>query len=88
MRHSPPKENFDVIIIYNGMKKPLKVHLEELIQTVLQKAIALFGSPPNPHTLSLFTEAGRELPDNETVKQADLHPDEKLLLRPGAVKGG
>ena len=88
LRHSLPKENFQVIIIYNGMKKPLKVHLEELVKTVLQKAIALFGSPPNPHTLSLFTEAGRELPDNETVKQAGLHPDEKLLLRPGAVKGG
>ncbi len=88
LRRRPPKEVFDVFIIYNGIKKPLRVHLEELIKTVLQKAIALFGSLPNPHTLSLFTEAGRELPDNETVKQADLHPDGKLLLRPGAVKGG
>ncbi|MGC2819988.1 MAG: hypothetical protein WA198_09910, partial [Candidatus Sulfotelmatobacter sp.] len=41
LRHSLPKENFQVIIIYNGMKKPLKVHLEELVKTVLQKAIAL-----------------------------------------------
>jgi hypothetical protein len=82
------KIEFDVVIIYNGIKKPIKVKLDELIKTVLQKAIALFGSPPNPHLLSLFTEAGRELPEAETVKQVGLHPDEKLLLRPSAVKGG
>lgn len=88
LRPSVPKEVFDVIVIYNGIKKPLRVHLQELIKTVLQKAIALFGSPPNPHLLSLFTEAGKELPENETVKQVGLRPDEKLLLRPSAVKGG
>jgi hypothetical protein len=88
LRPSLPKQTFDVIVIYNGLKKPLRVKIEELIKTVLQNAIALFGSPPNPHLLSLFTEAGRELPEAETVKQVGLHPDEKLLLRPSAVKGG
>ena len=88
LRPSAPKDTFDVIIIYNGIKKPLRVHLEEIIKTVLQKAIALFGSPPNPHLLSLFTETGRELPEKETVKKVGLRPDEKLLLRPSAVKGG
>ena|SRR5579871_6480921 len=84
----PHPEKFEVLIIYNGLTKPVPVTTQELIKVVLQKAIALFGSPPNPHTLALFTEAGRELPESETVKQVDLHPGEKLLLRPRAVKGG
>ena len=88
LRPSVPKETFDVIVIYNGLKKPLRVKLDELIKTALQSAIVLFGSPPNPHLLSLFTEAGRELPETETVKQVGLRPGEKLLLRPSAVKGG
>lgn len=88
LRVRPERTTFDVVIIYNGMKKPLKVHLHEIIKQVLQKAIALFAPLPNPHLLSLFTEAGKELPDDKTVKEVGLHADEKLLLRPGAVKGG
>jgi hypothetical protein len=88
LRPRPDKIVFDVVIIYNGIKKLLEVKRDELFKVVLQKAIALFGSLPNPHTLALFTEAGRELPENETVKQVGLRPDEKLLLRPSTVKGG
>jgi hypothetical protein len=88
LRAGRPKESFDVIIIYNGIKKQLRVHLEEFIKSILQKAIVLFSPLPNPHLLSLFTESGNELPDDKTVKQVDLRPDEKLLLRPSAVKGG
>lgn len=84
----PHEEAVEVIIIYNGIKKPLKVMLSELIGAVLQRAIALFGSLPNPHTLSLYTEGAQESADNESVKEAGLRPGEKLLLRPSAVKGG
>ena len=87
-RPRPHPEKFELLIVYNGLKKPLEVRLEELTKTVLQKAIALFGSPPQPHMLSLFTEAGKELPENETVQEAGLRPGEVLLLRPSAVKGG
>jgi hypothetical protein len=55
-------EKFEVFIIYNGIKKPLEVRLHELIKAVLQKAIALFGALPNPHTLSLFTGSGQRTP--------------------------
>lgn len=81
-------DKFEVTIIYNGLKRGLEVRLEELIKTALQNAIALFGSLPQPHMLSLFTEAGKELPENETVERAGLRPHERLLLRPNAVKGG
>src|ERR1043166_4281728 len=81
----PHEDGFEIVIIYNGIKKPLKVAVKELIGAVLQRAIALFGSLPNPHTLALYTEGGKELPDNESVQQAGLHPNERLLLRPSTV---
>lgn len=79
---------FTVVVIYNGIKKPVKVTEDELIKAVLAQAILEFGPLPNPHTLSLFTLQGQELNDNLTVKQAELHPGEELLLRPSQVKGG
>jgi hypothetical protein len=95
-RHREPAEqnreeggkSFEVIVVYNGVKKPLKVHRDEPMKSVLDQAIALFGSLPNPHTLALFTESGHELPITGTVAEAGLKPGEKLLLRPSAVRGG
>ena len=79
---------FEITVVYNGQKKPLKVTAGELIKDVLARAIALFGSLPNPHTLSLFTADAGELKDELTVKQAGLTPGEKVLLRPSTVKAG
>lgn len=87
-RPEPRPEMFEVIVIYNGTKKPLKVSRNEGMKTVLDQAIALFGSPPQPHALALFTEDGKELPITGTVAEAGLKPGEKLLLRPSAVRGG
>ena len=87
-RSEPGPEKFEVVIIYSGVKKALKVIFDEAMKNVLDHAIALFGSPPNPHTLALFTEAGQELPVTGTVKEAGVKPGEKLLLRPSAVRGG
>ena len=56
---------------------------------MLAQAIALFGSLPNPHTLSLHTEDRGELKDEQqTAEQAGLRPGEKVLLRPSTVKAG
>jgi hypothetical protein len=81
-------ETFEIKVIYNGVEKKLRVSLGELIGSVLAKALAVFGNPPNPHTLALYNKAGRELPDAETVKQAKVKKGDKLLLRPSAVKAG
>src|SRR4051812_14778338 len=87
-KHEPKEDKLEVVIIYNGLHKPLKVTADESLKTILDQAIALFGVLPNPHTLALFTEAGNELPITGTVKDANLKPGEKLLLRPSAVRGG
>ncbi len=79
---------FEIDVIYNGISKEVETSNAELISSLLQKAIVVFGSPPNPHTLSLYNEAGSELPDGETVKQAKVKKKDTLLLRPSAVKAG
>lgn len=81
-------DTFEVVIIYNGQKKLLKVSNGELIRDVLARAIALFGSLPNPHTLALFTADKGELKDEWTVKRAGVTPREEVLLRPSTVKAG
>lgn len=83
------ENKFDIVVIYNGVQKPLTVNENQAIQAVLQHAINLFGSLPNPHTLSLFTESGAELQDNTHVRDTpDVKTGARLLLRPSQVKGG
>ena len=78
----------DVFVIYNGLEKPIKYNPEGLVRVIVDHAIKAFGITQQPHLLSLFTEGGVELNDNLSAEKAGVKPGEKLLLRPGAVKGG
>jgi hypothetical protein len=80
--------NFKVEVLYNGLERAVEAKPDDLIKALLAKAIAAFPGVVNPHTLSLFTQDGRELDDEQTVQDAGVKPGETLLLRPGAVKGG
>jgi hypothetical protein len=82
------RREFKVEVLYNGVKKPFEVRREEVVKTLLDKAVKAFGPIPNPHTLSLFTEAGKELDDTLTIAAVGVKPREVLLLRPSKVKGG
>jgi len=81
-------KSFEITVVYNGLSKPLAVSKDELISSVLAKAIAAFGNLPAPHTLALYDSNGRELPDGETVKDAKVKKGDRLLLRPSTVKAG
>ena len=82
------RHEFTVEVLYNGVKKPFEVRRDELVNTLLDKAIKEFGPIPNPHTLSLFTEGGDEFGGAKTIEAAGVRPGEVLLLRPSQVKGG
>jgi hypothetical protein len=82
------EKKFVVQVVYNGITKPLDVGPEERVTALLQHAIAIFGMTQQPHLLSLFRQDGTVVPENESVERAGLRPDEVLLLRPNAVKGG
>jgi hypothetical protein len=88
-QHEQEKKPFDITVIYNGLPKEIKVRHEETIKQVLDRAVAAFQPLPQPHTMSLFNEAGEELKNEAlTVDQARVHEHDKLLLRPSSVKGG
>lgn len=78
---------FRVEVLYDGIKKPFKVRIEETVKHLLDQAIRAFGQIPNPHTLSLYKD-GKELVDTQTIKEAGVKPCDVLLLRPSTVKGG
>lgn len=76
-------------ITYNGMVKEVEINREATVKALLDRAVALFGNIPQPHTLALWTEKGVELTnEQETLKAAGLKDGESLILRPSAVKGG
>ena len=79
---------FVVFVIYNGVKKKFEVRRDELVQRLLEQARQAFGPIPNAHLLGLFTAAGVELQDAQTIAAAGVKPGEELLLRPSAVRGG
>ena len=81
-------KQFEIVVIYNGLEKPLTVTAEQAVQAVLEHAIKAFGITQNAHLLSLFNEQGVELSGNVSVHDAGIVEGEKLLLRPSAVKGG
>ena len=86
--HDGRDKSFEITVVYNGLTKPLVVSKAELVSSVLAQAIAAFGSLPAPHTLALYNDEGRELPDGESVKDAKLKEGDRLLLRPSTVKAG
>ena len=79
---------FKVTVLYNGVPKQFEVRRDELVQRLLDQARQAFGPINNPHLLGLFTKAGVELNDNQTIEAAGVKPDEVLLLRPSTVRGG
>jgi proteasome lid subunit RPN8/RPN11 len=82
------EKKFAVEVAYNGITRPIEVQPEQEVRALLAKAIAAFGISQNQHLLSLFRENGTVVPENESVERAGLKPNEVLLLRPNAVKGG
>jgi hypothetical protein len=82
------EKKFAVDVVYNGVTKPIEVQPEEQVTALLHKAISSFGITQNAHLLSLYRQDGSLVPEGESVERAGLKPNEVLLLRPNAVKGG
>lgn len=82
----PDPDKFEVIVIYNGIVKPLVVHRDDTVAAVISAARPLFGSPGGD--LVLVAEDGRELPPQHTLRQERIKRGERLSLRPPVVRGG
>lgn len=77
-----------VVVTYNGEDKSIDYKPHDKVKEVLERAMNAFGITNNRHVLSLFTEAGAELPDDESMEAAGITPGEVLVLRQSTVKGG
>ncbi len=85
---APTATRFQVIIVYNGLERPVNVNEHEAVQALLQSALNTFDIHQGRENFALFTEAGQQLDPNVSVKDAGIAPDAKLLLRPRQVSGG
>jgi len=77
-----------VLVTFNGQEKSLAYQPEEQVSAILNRALDAFGIQANRHLMSLFTEAGAELPDSSSAEAAGVTPGELLILRQSVVKGG
>jgi hypothetical protein len=87
-KESEGKPQYAVFIAYNGVEKEITANAHEAVQALLNRAIHEFHITTQPHVLSLYNQAGVELPDAAKVGEVGIRPKDHLLLRPGAVKGG
>jgi hypothetical protein len=76
-----------VTVTFNGTDKEIAYQPEAPVRVLLDHAKQAFGVQSN-HLLSLFTEGGIELNDNQTAKDAGVVPGMLLVLRQSTVKGG
>ncbi len=86
-----PKEPkaFEIKITYNGIEKELIVKEDQLVSSVLAEVIKLFPITEAQHLLALFDRHGVEITNEaQTVEQAGLKKNSRLVLRQSAVKGG
>jgi hypothetical protein len=89
--HEHEEKEFKVFVIYNGVIEKIEFKFDETLGVLRQRAVDKFGNIPQPHTVSLYTVAGVEFVparDAETIGKAGIEKNEKLLLRPGVVRGG
>jgi hypothetical protein len=83
-----PGHPFKVEVAYNGVGEKFEVKPDELVKTLLDKALQKFGPIQNPHMQALYNAAGEELADAKTLGEAGVKAGDELLLRPSKVKGG
>lgn len=81
-------KDFKVLVAYNGVEKPITANAHETVQVLLTRSIQEFHITNQPHILSLYNQAGVELPDAAKLDEVGVRPKDHLLLRPSAVKGG
>ena len=84
-----PPASFEVKVTYNGIEKKLAVTEDEPVSSVLSDALKLFPISEAQHLLALFDRHGVEITNEaQSVKEAGVKKNDRLVLRQSAVKGG
>lgn len=89
MEHlAPQSQQFEIVIAYNGLPRPLRVNPHQQVTAVLQHALQLFGIKDRPHAYGLFYTNGDPVPENSSVESAKIVAGTELFLREKIVQGG
>ncbi len=86
--HKPEDNKVKLVIVHNGVEKPLEVQPHASVKSVLERAIHLFAITGQPHLLSFFRADGTKVDETQSVEGAGLGDGSVLYLRQDAVKGG
>jgi hypothetical protein len=78
---------FEIVILYNGLERTLKVNSHEAIHAVLARSLALYGVQGD-QTLALFLDGNAPLNPNSNVGASGVVPGSRVLLRPTQVQSG
>jgi len=81
-------DTLTLVIVYNGLERPVQANTHQTIQALLEHAMNAFGVHQNRHLMALWTDSGVELQLNQSIQDAGLVEGSRLLLRPSAVRGG
>lgn len=84
----PANTQIKVTVTYAGLTKNFTVPPHQAVQALLEQALNAFGVHNNRHTQSLYSSAGAELADAQSLEAAGIKEGDQLLLRPSQVKGG
>jgi hypothetical protein len=79
-------ERFEIVIVF-GVNKGLEVAEDEVIGDVKVRAMALFDIPASDKDQYVLSAKNQKLADTATVRQAKLHPHEKVTLSASAPYG-
>ena len=76
-----------VEIVYNTHDLEFHYGPQESVRVLLHHARERFKVPADFPT-ALFDTNGRELPEDETLRQAGIEPGARLVMRQATVRGG
>ena len=81
------KTKVTVTIVHNGVPREFKEKLTTTVQALLTRAMEEFGVVGQPN-YGLFTAANVELNASQTLKDAGIVDEQKLVLRPRVSGAG
>jgi hypothetical protein len=84
----PSPVHITVTVTYNGLSRDFPVTSKQASRSLLEHALQAFGVQNNAHIHSLFTTAGVELTDSQSLEDAGVVDKATLLLRPSTIRGG
>jgi len=81
------QEKLSIIVVHNGIPFELEAPKSASVQSVFSRAMEHFGTTGQPN-YALFTEQNAELPLRQSLNDAGVTDEQRLVLRARQVRSG